>query len=77
MAEQYVSDPKDVELEAAISRTIRNMGASLHVSVKHGHATISGMADDFSDKRSIINTVRGISGVHEVTDHIRVAPVGN
>lgn len=72
MENQKVSDPKDVELEATISRSIRSMGNGIHVSVHGGHASLSGMVDDYDTKRSIMSTVRGFSGVHEVTNNIRV-----
>lgn len=72
MENQKVSDPKDVELEATISRSIRSMGNGIHVSVHGGHVSLSGMVDDYSTKRGIMSMVRGYSGVHEVTNNIRV-----
>ena len=74
MANPYISDPKDVELEATISRAVRGMGSHIHVSVKAGHVFLSGTADDFSTKRDIVSQVRGVQGVHELTNNIRVAP---
>jgi len=75
MADPFVSDPKDVELEATISRTVRNIGEHIHVSSRGGHVTLSGTVDDFSTKRDIVAAARNVSGVHEVTNNIRVAPV--
>lgn len=70
---QNISDPKDVELEATISRVVRNMGEHIHVSSKGGHVTLSGTVDDFSAKRDIVSAAKNVSGVHEVTANIRVA----
>ena len=71
--ELYTHDPKDVELENEISAHLRNSGmGEFHVSVRGGHATISGTADDFSTKRQITSEVRSIGGVHEVTNNVRV-----
>lgn len=77
MANPYISDPKDVELEATINRAIREMGVGIHVSVKGGHVTVSGTADDYETKRDIIAAVRSVPGVHEITNNIRVAPVAD
>jgi len=73
MADPYISDPKDVELEESISREIRRMGAHIHVSVRGGTISISGTADDFGDKRNIYSVVKGLSGTHKVVNNIRVA----
>jgi len=75
MANPFVSDPKDVELEEAISRSVRDMGFHIHVSVRGGHVTVTGTTDDFSSKRDIIAVVRSVPGVHEVSNNIRVAPI--
>lgn len=75
MANPFVSDPKDVELEEAVSRAVREMGFHIHVSARGGHVTVSGTADDFESKRDIIAAVRSISGVHDVTNNIRVVPI--
>lgn len=77
MANQYISDPKDVELEEAVSRAVRAMGFHIHVSAKGGHVTVSGTADDFESKRDILGAVRSVSGVRDVTNNIRVAPIGD
>jgi len=77
MADQRMSDPKDVELEESISRAVRSMGFHIHVSARGGHVTVSGTADDFESKRDIISAVRSVPGVHEVTNNIRVAPIGD
>jgi osmotically-inducible protein OsmY len=73
MANPYISDPKDVELEATISRAVRGMGSHLHVSVKSGHVFLSGVADDYGTKRDIVAQVRGVQGVHDLTNNIRVS----
>jgi osmotically-inducible protein OsmY len=77
MDPQPPSDPKDVELEQTIIREIRELGAHMHVSVRGGHATVSGTADDFETKREIMSVVQGIPGVHQVTNNIRVARVAD
>lgn len=80
MANQFnnnISNPKDVELEATITRAIRSMGEHIHVSVSGGHVTLSGTADDYSTKRDIVGFIRNVSGVHEVTNNIRVAPIAD
>jgi len=77
MANPWVSDPKDVELEASISRIVRSMGVGIHVSVKGGHVTISGVVDDFATKREILNAVRDVAGGHEVTNYVKVARVAD
>ncbi len=69
----YVHDPKDVELENEISRHVHNLRlGSFHVSVRGGHVSISGIVDDFFTKRQIGEEVRGMSGVHEITNNIKV-----
>jgi osmotically-inducible protein OsmY len=77
MANEWVSDPKDVELEESVNRAIRGMGFHMHVSVKGGHVTVSGTADDFETKRDIYSTVKSIPGVHEVTNNVRVARIAD
>jgi len=77
MANPNISDPKDVELEATISRAVRKMGMGIHVSVKSGHAFLSGAVDDFATKRAISSAARGTSGIHEVTNNIRVAGIAD
>ena len=42
MANQWTSDPKDVELEAVIAREVRGLCPNIRVSVRGGHATLSG-----------------------------------
>jgi len=77
MAIQWKSNPKDVELEAVISRAIRERGSGIHVSVKGNHITVSGMADDFETKREIVEVVKDFSGGREVTSNIRVVPMAD
>jgi osmotically-inducible protein OsmY len=69
------NDPKDVQLEALIQSRIRQMGTELHVQVKEGLVTLSGIADDFKTKREIDTLVEGIGGVREVVNKIVVASV--
>lgn len=77
MANQFISDPKDVELEEAVNREIRQLGFHMHVTARGGHVTVSGTADDYETKRQIVSVVRSVSGVHEVTNNIRVAPIAD
>jgi osmotically-inducible protein OsmY len=77
MANPYVSDPKDVELEAALSREVRELGLGIRVSVRGGHITISGTVDDFETKRDIMSVVRGVASGHPITNNIRVARVAD
>ncbi len=72
-----LSDPKDVELEAAISRAVRSMGIGIHVSARGGHVTLSGVVDDFETKRGISSMVHGVGGVREIVNNIRVARVAD
>jgi osmotically-inducible protein OsmY len=74
MLNQRISDPKDVELEAAIHRAIRHMGHGIHVTVRGGHVSLSGLVEDFSTKRDIASVVRSISGAREVTNTLRISP---
>ncbi len=69
----YLHDPKDVELENVISRHLHNLQlGDLHVSVKEGHVTVSGMVDDFTTKRQITDVIRGLGGTREITNNARV-----
>jgi osmotically-inducible protein OsmY len=77
MANPYISDPKDVELEAAVSRAVRELGLGIHVSVKGGHVTVSGIVDDFETKRDIMAVVRGVAGGYPITNNVRVARVAD
>ena len=77
MANPYISDPKDVELEATISRAVRELGVGIHVIVKGGHVTVSGIVDDFETKRDILSVVRGVAGGHTITNNVRVARVAD
>jgi len=77
MTNQQMSDPKDVELEATIQRAIRNMGVGIHVTVHGGHVSLSGLVEDFSTKRDVASVVRGVSGVREISNALRIAPVND
>lgn len=77
MANPYISDPKDVELEAAVSRAVRNLGVGVHVSVKGGHITVSGIVDDFETKRDVMAVVRDVAGGHAISNNLRVARVAD
>lgn len=77
MDHQMPSDPKDVELEQAIIREIRELGEHMHVSARGGHVTVTGTADDFETKREILSIVQSTPGVHQVTNNVRVARVAD
>ena len=77
MANETPSDPQDVELENMIVRRVRDMGADIHVHVKGGHVTLSGIADNYQSKRDIVAVIRDIGGVREVTNNLRVAPIAD
>lgn len=76
MANPWISNPRDVELGSLITRRIRNKMGSTHVAVKDGQVTLSGTTGDFETKREILEEVREIGGVHGVTHHIEVIPIG-
>ena len=66
---------RDVELETAITRKIRGMGGDhIHVTVKSGKVSLSGMADDFETKRAIVHYVQSMPGVFKVSNQIKVIP---
>ena len=73
MANPYISDPKDVELEATISRAVRGMGLGIHVSVKGGHVSLGGVVDDFETKRDVSSVVHSVAAGHPIMNNIRVA----
>ncbi|HXL72476.1 MAG TPA: BON domain-containing protein [bacterium] len=72
MFEGPQADPKEVELEAAISRQIGEMGTHLHVAMKNGVVTLSGIAEDYEEKRRIDSIVKELAGHHKVVNEIRV-----
>ena len=66
---------KDVEIDTVITRRIRAMGADhVHVRVKNGKVTLSGMCDDFGQKRAIVSVVKGMPGIGKVVNQIKVIP---
>jgi osmotically-inducible protein OsmY len=67
------SDPKDVELEALISRTFRAKGHDIRTTVDGGTVTLFGVVDDFDTKRFIDPEAQGIAGVRRLNSRIRVA----
>ena len=67
------SDPKDVELEALITRHIREMGSHIHVQARAGVVSLSGSANEFETKRAITTMVHEIAGVIKVVNNIRVS----
>jgi osmotically-inducible protein OsmY len=77
MSNPYISDPKDVEIEAAIHRAVRNLGVGIHVTVKSGHVSLSGIVDDFETKRDIMGVVRDVAGGFTISNNIRVARVAD
>jgi osmotically-inducible protein OsmY len=73
MNDQPQHDPKDAELANEISRRLQNLDiGDLHVSVRGGHATVSGTVDNFSDKRQVTGEIQGFGGIHEVTNLVQV-----
>jgi len=77
MSNLQESDPRDVELENAVSRAIHGMASSIHVSVKAGHVTVSGVVDDFSAKRELTSAVQSVAGVKTITNYVKVTPIGD
>lgn len=75
MDNRNLSDPKDVEIEADISRAIRRRGIGIHVTVRGGEVSLSGVVDDFETKRGIESTVRGVAGGCTIHNNIRVARI--
>ncbi|HVM32074.1 MAG TPA: BON domain-containing protein [bacterium] len=73
MDNPYASDPKDVELEAVIAREIRPFCSNLHVSARGGHVILSGLVEDYEDKRSAMSAAQHVAGVHDITNNLRVA----
>jgi len=69
-----VSDPRDVELESSIQRSIRQMGTGIRVKVFGGHVTLSGHVDAFGTKREIASIVRRMPTIRRITNHLRVMP---
>jgi len=68
-------DVRDVELEANITRKVRSMGGDhIHVTVKSGKVTLSGLADDFETKRAIVDSVQSTPGVFKLVNNVRVVP---
>lgn len=68
-------DNKDVELESSITRKVRSMGGDhIHVTVKSGKVTLSGLADDYETKRSIIHTIQSMPGVFKLINNVKVVP---
>jgi osmotically-inducible protein OsmY len=68
-------DNKDVELEASITRKVRSMGGDhIHITVKSGKVTLSGLADDYETKRSIVHAVESTPGVFKLTNNVKVVP---
>jgi osmotically-inducible protein OsmY len=75
LQQQNSVDTKDVELEASITRKVRSMGGDhIHVSVKMGKVTLSGLADDYETKRSIVHSVESTPGVFKLINNVRVVP---
>ncbi|HTA76744.1 MAG TPA: BON domain-containing protein [bacterium] len=66
------SDPRDVEMEAHVHASLRGMGEHLHVKVRGGVVTLSGIAEDFEEKRQMDTAVKMIGGVRQVINQVRV-----
>jgi osmotically-inducible protein OsmY len=75
MDNRNLSDPKDVEMEADISRAIRRQGMGIHVTVRGGDVSLSGVVDDFETKRRIESAVHGVAGGCTIHNNIRVARI--
>ncbi len=66
---------KDVELEGAIQRRLKAMGAEkVRVRVRFGKALLSGICDDFAQKREVFQTVRSMAGEGRVLNQVKVFP---
>jgi osmotically-inducible protein OsmY len=74
MSNLQESNPRDVELGNSVSRAIHGMASGIHVSVKAGHVTVSGVVDDFSEKRDLTSAVQSVAGVKTITNNVRVSP---
>jgi hypothetical protein len=73
--QEGTADIKDVELETSIIRRVRSMGGDhVHVTVKAGKVTLTGMADDFESKRDIVHYVQSLPGVFKLVNMIKVIP---
>jgi hypothetical protein len=77
MNNRNLSDSKDVEMEAAVSRAIRNLGVGIHVTFHGGTISLSGAVDDFATKRDIEGVVRDVAGGHPIRNMIKVARVAD
>ena len=62
----------DVELETQVGHVLRGRGEHLHVKALDGVVTLSGIAEDYEEKRQIDTAVKMVHGVHQVIDLIRV-----
>lgn len=68
-------DNKDVELESSITRKVRSMGGDhIHVTVKSGKVTLSGLVDDYETKRAIVHSVQSMPGVFKLNNNVKVVP---
>jgi hypothetical protein len=75
LQQQNSADIRDVELETSITRKVRSLGGDhIHVTVKSGKVTLSGMVDDYESKRSIVHAVQSMPGVFKLVSNVRVVP---
>lgn len=75
LQQQNSVDNKDVELESGITRKVRSMGGDhIHVTVKSGKVTLSGMADDYETKRAIVHSIQSMPGVFKLVNNVKVIP---
>ena len=76
--------PSDDRLRLALHRAIYGFGSPLHrygvgilnqihIIVKNGRATLKGEVDSEADKQIAYTRARGVSGLFEVTNELRVA----
>jgi osmotically-inducible protein OsmY len=72
MEYNVTSDPKDVEMEALLSRKLRSRGNNIRVVVDAEHVSLFGSVDDFETKRIINMEAQGVAGFRKLNSFIRV-----
>jgi osmotically-inducible protein OsmY len=76
MATLQFLNAKDVELEEAICKAVRDRGKhpKIQVVVRGGYVHLLGGVDSVDEKKEIDGMVEAIPGVQMVTNHIHVQP---
>ena len=74
MAKTPSSDPKDVEREASLQRSLRRLGTGMRVKIKGKTAVVSGTVENYGTKRRVTSIVQDSPGIEKVTNHVRVMP---